>query len=87
MSFLEEMAYKLQLYEILSSRLKNKYEAEMAEMTREFETLREKWSKSREEGAKTDEELIMAKALLKQKEVELNQAMEVHTGTKLYTRY
>ena len=57
--------------------MKAKYEVEMADMTKELEVLREKWTKSREEAAKTDEELIMAKALLKQKESELGQAMEV----------
>ena len=58
--------------------MKAKYEVEMADMTKELEVLREKWTKSREEAAKTDEELIMAKALLKQKESELGQAMEVN---------
>ena len=58
--------------------MKAKYELEMADMTKELEGLREKWTKSREEAAKTDEELIMAKALLKQKESELSQAMEVN---------
>ena len=62
---------------VLYSRLKGKYEAEMEDMTKELETVREKWTKSREEAAKRDEEQIMVKALLKQKEVELNQAMEV----------
>ena len=58
--------------------MKAKYEVEMADMTKELEVLREKWTKSREEAAKTDEELIMAKALLKQKDSELAQAMEVN---------
>ena len=37
--------------------MKAKYEVEMADMTKELEVLREKWTKSREEGARTDEEL------------------------------
>ena len=49
----------------------------MTDLTKELDMVREKWTKSREEAAKTEEEMIMAKALLKQKEAELNQAMEV----------
>ena len=39
--------------------------------------MRDKWTKSRDEAAKKDEELIVVKALLKQKEVALQQALEV----------
>ena len=39
--------------------------------------MRDKWTKSRDEAAKKEEELIVVKALLKQKEVELQQALEV----------
>ena len=49
----------------------------MTDLGKELDMVREKWTKSREEAAKTEEEMIMAKALLKQKEAELNQAMEV----------
>ena len=62
-----------------SSRTKGKYEAEIAELTRELEAMRDKWTKSRDEAAKKDEELIVVKALLKQKEVSLQQALEVST--------
>ena len=41
--------------------------------------MRDKWTKSRDEAAKKDEELIVVKALLKQKEVSLQQALEVST--------
>ena len=43
--------------------------------------MRDKWTKSRDEAAKKDEELIVVKALLKQKEVSLQQALEVSTYT------
>ena len=49
----------------------------MTDLTKELDMVREKWTKSREEAAKKEEEMIMSKALLKQKEAELNQAMEV----------
>ena len=39
--------------------------------------MRDKWTKSRDEAAKKDEENIVVKALLKQKEVALQQALEV----------
>ena len=39
--------------------------------------MRDKWTKSRDEAAKKEEELIVVKALLKQKEVSLHQAAEV----------
>ena len=52
----------------------------MTDLGKELDMVREKWTKSREEAAKTEEEMIMAKALLKQKEAELNQAMEVCIG-------
>ena len=57
--------------------MRGKYEAEIAELTRELETVRDKWTKSRDEAAKKEEELIVVKALLKQKEVALQQALEV----------
>ena len=68
-----------------SSRTKGKYEAEIAELTRELEAMRDKWTKSRDEAAKKDEELIVVKALLKQKEVSLQQALEVSTYALLCT--
>ena len=40
--------------------------------------MRDKWTKSRDEAAKKDEENIVVKALLKQKEVALQQALEVN---------
>ena len=49
----------------------------MTDLGKELDMVREKWTKSREEAAKKEEEMIMSKALLKQKEAELNQAMEV----------
>ena len=57
--------------------MRGKYEAEIAELTRELEAVRDKWTKSRDEAAKKEEELIVVKALLKQKEVALQQALEV----------
>ena len=39
--------------------------------------MRDKWSKSRDEAAKREEELIVVKALLKTKEVALHGAQEV----------
>ena len=39
--------------------------------------MRDKWTKSRDEAAKKDEELIVVKAVLTQKEVALQQALEV----------
>ena len=51
----------------------------MTDLGKELDMVREKWTKSREEAAKTEEEMIMAKALLKQKEAELNQAMEARS--------
>ena len=47
--------------------------------------MRDKWTKSRDEAAKKDEELIVVKALLKQKEVSLQQALEVSTHDLLCT--
>ena len=47
--------------------------------------MRDKWTKSRDEAAKKDEELIVVKALLKQKEVSLQQALEVSTNALLCT--
>ena len=47
--------------------------------------MRDKWTKSRDEAAKKDEELIVVKALLKQKEVSLQQALEVSTYALLCT--
>ena len=47
--------------------------------------MRDKWTKSRDEAAKKDEELIVVKALLKQKEVSLQQALEVSTHNFLCT--
>ena len=47
-------------------------------MSRELEAMRDKWTKSRDEAAKKEEEIIVIKALLKQKEVELQQANEVN---------
>ena len=39
--------------------------------------MRDKWTKSRDEAAEKEEELIVVKAMLKQKEVALDQALEV----------
>jgi hypothetical protein len=49
----------------------------MEDNTKEMEVVREKWTKCRDQEAKKEEELIVANALLKQKEVALNQALEV----------
>ena len=59
------------------SRMRGKFETEIAELTRELDTMRDKWSKSRDEAAKREEELIVVKALLKTKEVALHGAQEV----------
>lgn len=59
------------------SRTRAKYESEIGELTRELEAMRDKWTKSRDEAAKKEEELIVVKAMLKQKEVALDQASEV----------
>ena len=58
--------------------MRGKFETEIAELTRELDTMRDKWSKSRDEAAKKEEELIVVKALLKTKEVALQQAQEVN---------
>ena len=63
-----------------SSRMRGKFETEIAELTRELDTMRDKWSKSRDEAAKKEEELIVVKALLKTKEVALQGAQEVRFG-------
>ena len=57
--------------------MRGKFETEIAELTRELDTMRDKWSKSRDEAAKREEELIVVKALLKTKEVALYGAQEV----------
>ena len=57
--------------------MRGKFETEIAELTRELDTMRDKWSKSRDEAAKKEEELIVVKALLKTKEVALQGAQEV----------
>ena len=61
----------------LYSRTRAKYESEIGELTRELEAMRDKWTKSRDEAAEKEEELIVVKAMLKQKEVALDQALEV----------
>ena len=64
------------------SRSRGKYEAEIGELTRELEAMRDKWTKSRDEAAKKEEELIVVKALLKQNEVALQEALEVSFSQK-----
>ena len=59
----------------ISSWTKGKYEAEIEELTRELEAMRGKWTKSRDEAAKKDKELIVVKEALQQ-------ALEVSTARK-----
>ena len=65
--------------------MRGKFETEIAELTRELDAMRDKWSKSRDEAAKKEEELIVVKALLKTKEVALQQAQEVNLLSSVFS--
>ena len=63
--------------ELRFRRIKSKYEAELEDAAKELETLKEKSSKTRDELAKKEEENIVLSAVLKQKEIALDQLEQV----------
>jgi hypothetical protein len=58
-------------------RIRSKYESELDDCSKEVEGLKEKSSKTRDELAKKEEENIVLSAVLKQKEVALEQLEQV----------
>ena len=58
-------------------RTRSKVEAELEENRREIDSLKEKCAKARDETGKKEEELILLNAVMKQKEVALQEAQEV----------